>query len=157
MRHRYFAAILGLLSETLLAGCATPDVPTTVATTGMPSAELALRNSINQVNADMAQIGAMQPATYASVSAAPVMPDELIKPVRFIWSGPLDAGVRKLADSIGYKVAVFGPRNAQPVIVAVDTNGQVVGAFQALGTQAGTAATVEVDPLHHQVDVIHHV
>jgi hypothetical protein len=29
--------------------------------------------------------------------------------------------------------------------------------FEALGTEAGTHATVEVDPLRHQVMVIHHV
>ena len=29
--------------------------------------------------------------------------------------------------------------------------------FQALGEEAGTRATVQVDPLHHQVQVIHHV
>jgi len=29
--------------------------------------------------------------------------------------------------------------------------------FQALGEEAGTKATVDVDPLHHQVEVIHHV
>jgi hypothetical protein len=29
--------------------------------------------------------------------------------------------------------------------------------FQALGEEAGSRATVQVDPLHHQVQVIHHV
>ena len=157
MRHRHLATTLGLVSAALLAGCASPDVPTTVDVTGMPSAELALRRSIDQVNVDMARIGAMQPASYTSDAPASVMPGELIKPVRFIWSGPLDAGVKKLADSIGYSVTVFAPRNSKPLVVAVDVNGQVVGAFQALGTQAGTAATVTVDPLHRQVEVIHHV
>jgi defect-in-organelle-trafficking protein DotD len=28
--------------------------------------------------------------------------------------------------------------------------------FKALGNQAGTLATIEVDPLHHQIQVIHH-
>jgi defect in organelle trafficking protein DotD len=39
----------------------------------------------------------------------------------------------------------------------VNVDGQVIGAFQALGTQAGAIATVAVDPLHHQIQVIHHV
>ena len=29
--------------------------------------------------------------------------------------------------------------------------------FEALGAEAGTRATVQVDPQHHQVQVIHHV
>jgi defect-in-organelle-trafficking protein DotD len=142
----------------LLAGCASTVVPTDVATTGMPNAELALQRTINQVNGDMAQIGAMQPMGYTSIVAAtPVVPAELQKPVQFVWSGPLDAGVKKLADTIGYTVAVFAPKNCHPLNVSVSLDGQVLAAFQALGTQAGTNATVQVDPLHHQVQVIHHV
>jgi defect-in-organelle-trafficking protein DotD len=100
----------------------------------------------------------MQPARDAATApTTPVVPAELEKPVQFVWSGPLDAGVKKLANSIGYSVAVSGPRNPQPLNVAVNVNGPVLGAFQALGTQAGAIATVEVDPLHHQVQVVHHV
>jgi defect-in-organelle-trafficking protein DotD len=77
--------------------------------------------------------------------------------VQFVWNGALDAGVRKLADSIGYAVAVSGPQNPQSIVVAVNVNGQVIEGFQALGSQAGAIATVQVDPLHHQVQVVHHV
>ena len=141
----------------LLVGCASTNVPTDVATTGMPNAELALRRTLDQVNADMTQIGGMQPAGYAASNPSPVVPAELERPVQFVWSGPLDTGVKKLANSIGYSVAISGPQNPQPLNVAVNVNGQVLGAFQALGTQAGAFATVQVDPLHHQVQVIHHV
>lgn len=154
MRARTVPTMLGLA---LLAGCASTNVPTDVATTGMPNAELALRRALDQVNGDMTQIGAMQPVGYAAADTTPVVPAELEKPIQFVWSGPLDAGVKKLANSIGYSVAVSGPQNPQPLIVAVNINGQVLGAFQALGTQAGAIATVEVDPLHHQVQVVHHV
>lgn len=158
MEMRKVRRVPALLGLGLLAGCAATNVPTDVATTGMPNAELALRRTLDQVNADMAQIGGMQPASYvASAPTMPVVPAELEKPVQFVWNGPLDAGVKKLADSIGYSVAVSGPQNPQPLIVAVNVNGQVLGAFQALGTQAGAVATVEVDPLHHQVQVVHHV
>ncbi len=148
-------AIPALLALGLLAGCAATSVPTDVATTGMPNAELALRRTLDQVSSEMTQIGGMQPRGY--VAAVPIVPDELQKLVHFVWTGPLDAGVQKLAASIGYTVAVFGPHNPQPVAVAVNVDGQVLGAFQALGTQAGTAATVELDPLHRQVQVVHHV
>jgi defect-in-organelle-trafficking protein DotD len=141
----------------LLAGCASTHVPTDVATTGVPNAELALRRTLGQVDSDMTQIGSMQPGFYAAATASPVVPAELEKPVQFVWSGPLDAGVKKLARSIGYSVAVSGPQNPQPILVKVNINGQVIGAFQELGSQAGAIATVQVDPLHHQVQVVHHV
>jgi defect-in-organelle-trafficking protein DotD len=141
-----------------LAGCAVPNVPTDVDTTGMANPELALRRAIDQVNADMAQIGGMHSSSrYALEESTTVVPDELKKPVQFVWNGPLDDGVRKLASSIGYTVSVIAPPNAGALPVAVNMNGQVVAAFQALGDQAGTSATVAVDPLHHQVQVIHHV
>ena len=158
MARTWNATLAGLIGVALLSGCATPNVPTTVDTTGMPSAELALRRSIDRVNNDMAQIGAISPAAYSgSATSQSVLPGELTKPVQFIWTGPLDAGVRKLADSIGYVVAITAPQNARPIAVAINIQGQVIGAFQQFGIQAGTAATVEVDPLHHQVQVIHHV
>jgi defect in organelle trafficking protein DotD len=99
----------------------------------------------------------MQPASYTATAPTPVVPAELEKPVQFVWSGPLDAGVKKLAGSIGYSVTVSGPQNPQPLNVMVNVSGQVLAAFQALGSQAGAIATVEVDPLHHQVEVVHHV
>ncbi|WP_158803504.1 DotD/TraH family lipoprotein [Acidisoma sp. L85] len=151
---RIGSAALGL---GLLAGCTSTSVPTDVSTTGMPNAELALRRALDQVNSDMTQIGGMQPAGSGVADATPVVPAELEKPIQFAWNGPLDAGVKKLARTIGYSVAVLGPRNPQPLVVTVIVNGQVLGAFQALGTQAGAKATVEVDPLHHQVQVVHHV
>jgi defect-in-organelle-trafficking protein DotD len=157
MRTMTARIVPALLGFGLLGGCAATNVPTDVSTTGMPNAELALRRTLDQVNGDMTQIGGMQPAGYAAATATPVVPAELEKPVQFVWNGPLDAGVKKLANSIGYSVAVSGPQNPQPLIVAVNVNGQVLGAFQALGTQAGAIATVAVDPLHHQIQVVHHV
>ena len=147
-----------LLALGLVSGCATTSVPTDVAATGMPNAELALRRTLDQVSSEMTQIGGMQPVgTAAAAQAAPVVPEELQKPVQFVWNGPLDAGVQKLAATIGYTVSVVAPQNPQPIPVAVNVSGQVLGAFQALGAQAGASATVEVDPLHHQVQVVHHV
>ena len=150
---RLVPAIAGL---SLLSACATPNVPTNVETTGMPSAELALQRAIARVSTDMTRIGEAYPATYAAaLNAGSVVPAELQKPVEFV--GPLDAGVQKLADSIGYTVTILKPHNARPLAVAVNVSGRVLGAFEALGNQAGTAATVAVDPLHHQVQVTHHV
>ena len=146
-----------LLVIGLLAGCAADVVPTDVATIGIPDAELALRRTLDQVNGDMTQIGSMQPRGAAVATATPLVPGDLQKPVQFVWSGALDAGVQKLAVSVGYTVVVSGPQNPVAIPVAVNVNGPALGAFQALGDQAGSSATVQLDPLHHQVQVIHHV
>jgi defect-in-organelle-trafficking protein DotD len=157
MRAGPVTIIPALFALGFLAGCASTKVPTDVATVGMPNAELALRRALEQVNSDMTQIGGMRPGGSDAAAATPVVPAELQKPVQFVWNGALDAGVRKLADSVGYAVVVSGPQNPQPIVVAVNINGRVIEGFQALGTQAGAIATVEVDPLHHQVQVVHHV
>lgn len=149
--------LAGISALVLLAGCATPNVGTDVETAGMPNAEIALRRAIDQVGAQMAQLGRMQPGPTDFATNA-VMPAELQRVVAFAWSGPLDAGVQKLADSIGYRVTVTGAANGQGLPVAVNLpSTTIVGAFAALGDQAGTRATVQVDPLHHRIEVAHHV
>ena len=76
----------------------------------------------------------------------------------FKWNGPLDQAVAKLAQSIGYTFYTTAPPNAQPVAVAIEISSvPAYQVFQALGEEAGAHATVEVDALHHQVQVIHHV
>ena len=159
------AACLGLA---LLGGCArTPiPVPTTVATPGMPNPEQALRQSMQHVDAEMAELGEMNPHPLAASSGGsdaagptdPVMPASLQRIVSFAWSGPLDKGVAKLAASIGYTFYVTSPASDPPLPVTVKLSSvSVYQVFKALGAEAGARATVEVDPLHHQVLVIHHV
>lgn len=156
MRPGFGIAFLG---AALLAGCAAPvhPVPTTVATPGMPNPEIALQKSMNDVNAEMAELGQLTPAATTPVNA-PVMPPPLQKTVSFSWNGSLDQGVAKLAQSVGYTFYVTAPANAQPINVSITISSvPAFQVFQALGEEAGTKATVEVDPLHHQVQVIHHV
>jgi defect-in-organelle-trafficking protein DotD len=88
----------------------------------------------------------------------PAMPADLQRIVSFDWSGPVDQAVAKLAASIGYTFYVTAPASDPPLQVSVRMSSEpVYRVFEALGTEAGTRATVEVDPLHHQVMVIHHV
>lgn len=149
-----------LLAAALLAGCShTIPVPTTVVTGGMPNPEEALRQSMNHVDAEMAELGAMQaPPAGAAIAAAPVLPEDLQRIVSFTWAGSLDKGVAKLAQSIGYTFYTTAPSNAQPIDVTVQAQSEpAIQVFKSLGDAAGNRATVEVDPLHHQVQVIHHV
>jgi defect-in-organelle-trafficking protein DotD len=147
------AALAGLL----LGGCAsTIPVPTTVETAGMPNPENALRQSMQHVDAEMSQLGQFSPRGDRAVG--PLVPEDLQRTVSFNWSGPLDKGVAKLAASIGYTFFTTGPAGAQEVPVAVQIQSvPVLQVFQTLGEQAGANATVEVDPIHHSVQVIHHV
>ena len=150
------------LAAVLLAGCAnTIPVPTTVVTAGMPNPEEALRQSMQHVDAEMAQLGGLQRADYEPAGATagvPVIPEDLQRVVTFTWSGPLDKGVAKLAQSIGYTFYTTAAPNTPPLNVAVQIQSlSAFQAFKALGDQAGAQATVEVDPQHHQVQVFHHV
>ena len=145
-----------LIAAGLLSGCASvTPVPTTVEMPGMPNPEAALRQSIHHVDAEMAELGQLTPST--TEVDQPVLPDELRRTVTFTWNGPLDAGVAKLAASIGYSFYTTGPASQQPLNVAIQISSvPVYQVFQALGEEAGAQATVQLDPLHHQVQVIHH-
>jgi len=87
-----------------------------------------------------------------------VAPTELQRLVSLTWNGPLDQGVKTLADRIGYRFVVTAPSAATPIQVAVNmTDVPVIDVLQALGAAAGTGATVVVDPDRHLVEVQHHV
>ena len=147
-----------LFGTAVLAGCAAPvhPVPTTVATPGMPNPEMALQQSMADVNAEMAELGQLTPAP-ATPATTPVLPEPLQRIVSFTYRGSLDQGVAKLAQSVGYTFYVTAPQHAQPLNVSISTTSQTAyQVFQALGAEAGSTATVQVDPLHHQVEVIHH-
>jgi defect-in-organelle-trafficking protein DotD len=149
-----------LLAAAVLSGCAdvTP-VPTTVVTAGMPNPEEALRQSMQHVDAEMAELGAFrtEPLPTASANPAPVMPEDLQRVVSFTWSGSLDQGVAKLAQSIGYTFYTTAEPDTPPLNVAVRIEqAPAFEVFKALGEAAGARATVGVDPLHHQIQVIHH-
>jgi defect in organelle trafficking protein DotD len=149
--------VCGLVVAALLSSCAgvTP-VPTDVATTGMPNAELALQNSLTKVRAAMGELNGM--TVTPAVAQPSIVPGELNRPINFTWNGPLDQGVRKLADLVGYRMSVSAPRNSRPLMVSVQvSNVTALDAFRAIGNAAGTAATVAVDPQHHSVEVEHHV
>ena len=145
-----------LAAALLVAGCSTPNVGTDVAMTGMPNAEVALRDSMRLVDAEMGKLGVMTP-TPLGRSEGPVVPGELQKLVTFDWSGSLEDGVRKLAGNVGYAVAIEPPPPGQASLqVAVATGAvPIIDAFQALGQAAGARAMVRVDPARRQVDVIY--
>jgi len=149
--------VAALAAGALLAGCASvTPVPTAVDMPGMPNPEAALQQSIHHVDAEMAELGQLTPT--AAAPSTPVIPEDLQRIVSFKWNGPLDQAVARLAQSIGYTFYTTAPPNAQPVAVAIEISSvPAYQVFQALGEEAGAHATVEVDALHHQVQVIHHV
>jgi defect-in-organelle-trafficking protein DotD len=150
--------LLATVAVALLAAACSPviPVPTTVATAGMPNPEQALLQSMQHVDAEMTTLGGMR-GPVGAAPAASVSPDELERTVNFTWSGPLDAGAAKLAQSVGYTFFTTLPPGAAGVEVAIDVRGvSALDAFRSLGQGAGTRATVEVDPIHHAVRIIHH-
>jgi defect-in-organelle-trafficking protein DotD len=154
MQHNRFLASLSWLILVPLAGCA-HDVPTTVDVTGMPNPEIAMRESIAHVDSERAELGRMRPVPR---EAPPVVPAELDRVVAFAWEGPLDGAVEKLAGVIGYSVAVAAPTNAVPLPIGISTGPKrVYEIFEAIGASVGNQATVQIDPQHHRIEVIHHV
>ena len=154
-RSRVFPMLMNGLAAALLAGCAaTPHVDPNVDTSGMPNTELALQRSLDRVDRTMGQLGQFGPGT----TLRPVTAPELERSVSLAWSGPIDPGVKALAARIGYQVAITAPANPAPIQVAVDmSNVPILDLFEAMGTAAGTSATVVVDPDHHRGEVQHHV
>ncbi len=153
MEHRIpLPPTASLLAVLLVVGCATPNIGTDVAVTGMPNTELALRDSMRVVDAEMGELGVL--GTGPRI-AGPVVPDELQRVVAFSYTGTLEDGVRQLAGNVGYTVAVSPPPSGQgPARVAVVTGAvPIIQAFQALGEAAGTRVMVTVDPARRQVDI----
>ena len=108
----------------------------------------------------IAPVTATPPATAfpPPTRSGAVVPEELQRPIGFAWNGPLDDGVRKVAAEVGYRVEVSGPPQPQPLAVAVpNVATTLIGALTTLGNQAGSAATVRVDPINRRIEVIHHV
>ena len=158
-RARSFPLLSALAMALLIAGCTEfPNVGTDVATTGMPNTEIALRDSMRLVDAEMGKLGGLAPAPAPSAAASPVLPGELQKVVTFTWAGSLEDGVRQLAGNVGYAVALVpAPPGQAPAAVSVATGPvPVIQAFQALGDAAGARATVRVDPARRQVEVLYH-
>jgi defect in organelle trafficking protein DotD len=156
LRARHLPVAPALFSALLMGGCAINPVPTDVATAGMPNPEAALQQSMQQVDAEMAELGQLSPANAQDLP--PVIPAELQRVVSFEWTGPLDQGAAKLAASIGYTFYMTAPASPPPIDVAIRMSSVTAyQVFESLGAAAGTRATVAVDPLHHQVQVIYHV
>lgn len=150
--------VILLLIPVALAACAGPvqPVPTTVATPGMPNPEIALQTTMRDVDSEMAELNGIAPPP-PPAPAAQVNPADLNRVVSFSWNGTLDQAVAKLALSIGYTFYVSAPQNVEPMDVSIDVNStSVYDIFQMLGNDAGSRATVDVDPLNHLVKVIYH-
>ena len=166
-----FRLLPPLAAACLVVGCAAiPNVGTEVAMTGMPNTEVALRESMRLVDTEIGKLGRMEPPAPPAPSIAlappppsradayPVIPGELQKVIAFTWTGTLEEGVRQLAGNIGYVTTVAPPRSGHesiPVSISIGPV-PVIQAFQALGEAAGVTATVRVDPVRRQVDVLYH-
>ena len=68
-----WSGALAIFVGSMLAGCASVEIPTNVDVTGMPNTELALQKSMTEVDAEMGRIGQWQPRV-ASVSPPDIVP-----------------------------------------------------------------------------------
>ena len=164
LSNRIVRAVAASGLVALLAACAaTPDVGTDVLTTGMANPEIALRESMRLVDAEMTKLGTLNTPAAPRITET-IVPGELQKTVTFAFVGSLDDGVRELAEAVGYTVTITPPPPPQPGTAPLPpltvnvTTGFVtaVAAFSALGEAAGSRAMVRVDPQRHLVEVIYY-
>ena len=156
MRQRAASSIAAGLAALSLAGCAATLIPSNIDMPGMPNAEIALQKSMDDVGREMERIGKMGPEAAASANPV-VVPAELDRQVSFQWDGSLDDAVRDLAKTVGYRTIVRGPMTVARLRVSVDpAPHRVYDILQMLGDEAGSTATVHVDPQHQRVEVVYH-
>ncbi len=132
-------------------------------TNGTANPEVALRESLRLVDAEMTKLGMLNAPAPPRI-AETIVPGELQKTVTFALIGSLDDGVRKLADTVGYTVSITpapapppGTAPLPPLTVNVTTGFvTAIAAFGALGGAAGSRALVRVDPQRQSVEVIHY-
>lgn len=155
---------MAAVSLLALSACTAPRVGTDVLVTGMPNPEVALRDSMRLVDAEMTSLGTLGRSAGLPVRIAePIVPGELQKTVTFTYSGPLDDGVRRLADEVGYRLTITpapppAPGQVAPGPLTVNVSTGFVTAYaalKALGDAAGSRALVRVDPRRHLVEVIY--
>lgn len=160
------AVAVPALAGLILSACASvTPIPTDVASSGMANSEVALRQSMHTVEAQMTQLGGLVPRPRDNLAAAPVdrtspqgvLPEPLQRTISFAWDGPLDAGVARLAASVGYTFIVTAAPGTVPPLVSIAVRDVPAWqVFRALGEAAGTTATVRLVPVHAQVQVIYH-
>jgi defect-in-organelle-trafficking protein DotD len=139
-----------------LAGCSSvTPIATNVDAPGMPNAEVALQKSMDETSTELNRIGTVQ--LDAAVASQPtVVPGELERVVAMSWNGGLDGAVRKLADTVGYRVVVTGNGSQAVNVVVNPTPQRAYDILHGLGDQAGAFATVRVDAQHQLLEVIYH-
>ena len=123
-QRRLVRAGIAALSLLALAACTPPRVGTDVLVIGMPNPEVALRDSMRLVDAEMTSLGTLGTRGALPVRISePIVPGELQKTVTFAYSGPLDDGARRLADEVGYRLTVTPPPPPAPGQVAPGVTG----------------------------------
>lgn len=84
-----------------------------------------------------------------------VLPAEMNKPLRWVWTGPLDEGVRLIARTVGYSV-LSNPISDSPIVSihhASSTAGELLNQLAAAGNPD---MEVDIDILHHSIRVYRH-
>lgn len=137
-----------------LTACSGHIKPGPIETIGMASPEVALQRSIASTTSDLRELGTVRAAPVVPVTDQSSTPDDINRRIWFVWNGPLNAGIRKLGKEIGYTVTVFG--KSHDLTVQTNSVAPVLDILRSFGDQAGNAATVQVDPLHHQIAVVYH-
>ncbi|WP_134493403.1 DotD/TraH family lipoprotein [Methylocella tundrae] len=64
---------------------------------------------------------------------------------RFWWNGPLDGAIRSLGRTIGYRVAISAPSNAQPLAIRIYSGPHRITTFSSRSAKTPGASDGQVD------------
>ena len=157
MQPKFSLISCSLLMLTPLAGCASYPVATTVDVPGMPNPEIAMRESIHRVDAEMREIGQLKPGS-SPRAAPPVVPGELDRVIAFEWNGPLDGAVEKLAKMIGYaSSSQCASTRRRCRSRSIRGRSASTRFWRRSERRPAPRRPSKVDPQHQRVQVIHHV
>ncbi|NHO57456.1 DotD/TraH family lipoprotein [Acetobacter lambici] len=84
-----------------------------------------------------------------------VLPAEMNRPMRWDWTGSLDAGVREIAKMVGYKV-LSPPIDHAPVVSIHQTHATAGELINELAAAGNPELDVDVDILHHTIRINQH-
>lgn len=84
-----------------------------------------------------------------------VLPAEMNRPMRWDWTGSLDAGVRQIASMVGYKV-LSTPVDHSPLVSIHRTHATAGELINELAAAGNPEWDVDVDTLHHTIRINQH-
>ena len=136
----------------MLSGCAHKKQNIKAPNVMLHSIDLQINAAAQSAASSLDQLAAISKTQHPVAVKMPfqeIDSPELSQYLSIKWYGPVKPILRNIADTVGYKFQVYGKEPSIPVLVNVNTTGNVETAKQILANidlQAGTSARVSIYP-----------